>query len=138
MRWTEQDVADHMARVTGKTVEEFVQDLPKVERKSKYNAERVWMDGIYFDSKKEAGYYGELRLRALTGDIAGFMYHGKIVCAEGFGSELKASVYEPDFVVFNNDKTCEIVDTKGVETDTFKLKIKCIKSRYPKLDIVKK
>ena len=136
MYWTEKDVQAHLERYTGKTVNEFVNDLPRVEqRKNKYNAERVWMDGICFDSKKEAAYYGELKLRVLAGDIAGFMYHGKIICAEGLGSELKASTYEPDFVVVNNDKTCEIVDTKGVQTDVFKVKMKCIKNRYPRMEI---
>ena len=135
--WTEQDVLDHYRRYQGRkgTVEQFVSDLPRVERKQKYNAVKTWTDGICFDSAKEAAYYGELKLRVLTGDIAGFLHHGKIVCAEGAGKEHRALLYEPDFVVINNDKTCEIIDTKGMETYVFQAKMKDILARYPRMEI---
>lgn len=133
-RWTEQDVIDHYRRYHG-TVEQFVQDLPKVERRNKYNAVKTWTDGICFDSAKEAAYYGGLKLRVLAGDIAGFLYHGKMICAEGAGKEHRALLYEPDFVVIHNDGTCDIIDTKGFETDTFKAKMKSIRARYPRTEI---
>lgn len=43
--------------------------------------------------------------------------------------------YVADFVIFNNDGTCRIVDVKGVETDVFKLKMKMFKARFPQLEV---
>lgn len=43
--------------------------------------------------------------------------------------------YVADFVIFNNDGTCRIVDVKGVETDVFKLKMKMFKAQFPQLEV---
>ena len=63
------------------------------------------------------------------------MHHGCMVVAEGTGIEARAALYETDFVILHADGSYEIVDTKGVETDAFKLKIKALKSRYPGVKI---
>lgn len=68
------------------------------------------------------------------GDIAGFLYHGKMIVAEGVDGQAGVT-YEPDFVVLNNDNTYEIIDTKGVETQVFKTKIKVLRNRYPNVEI---
>ena len=130
MNWTEEEYQAFLSR-SGKAEKAKA----PAKRKNKYNARRTWTDGIYFDSRKEAEYYARLKLLHKAGAIAGFLYHGCIVVAEGVGSENRAALYETDFVILKKDGTYEIVDTKGVETDVFKLKVKALKARYPNVEI---
>ena len=106
------------------------------KKENKYHAHGLWLDGLRFDSEKEAGFYSRLKLLVRAGELDGFMYHGNIVCTEG-GNDAKsrATCYEPDFVLFLPDRTYRIIDTKGVETYPFKMKMKSIKERYPKIKI---
>jgi hypothetical protein len=47
--------------------------------------------------------------------------------------------YVVDFVVFYDDGEIEFIDTKGVETDTFKIKKREIEAIYPfKIKVVRK
>lgn len=47
--------------------------------------------------------------------------------------------YVVDFVVFYDDGTIKFVDTKGVETDTFKIKKREIEAIYPfEIEVVRK
>lgn len=48
----------------------------KKSRHNKYNAVKTQVDGIWFDSKMEAEYFGLLRLRKLAGEIE-FKIHPK-------------------------------------------------------------
>lgn len=105
------------------------------KKKSKYNAHKTWVDGVCFDSKKEAEYYEYLKVMQKAGQIDGFMYHGKIVCVYGNKSDRRAVTYETDFVILKPDGTYEIVDTKGFVTETFKLKMKALSEKYPKVKI---
>jgi hypothetical protein len=91
--------------------------------RSKYNAERVTIDGIKFDSKKEARFYMLLRQRQAAGDLLRF--HRQVTF------DLEGGIrYICDFQIFENDGTVHYVDTKGMETETFKLKRKQVKARY--------
>ena len=127
MNWTEDEYAAYLQK-TGKAT-------PSKPKRSKYGNRRVWVDGIPFDSQKEADYYCGLKLRVKAGEIDGFVYHGKIVVSEGEGQERRAALYEPDFIVLYPGRRYEIIDTKGVETQVFKLKIKGIYDKYPKLEV---
>lgn len=77
----------------------------KNPKKSKYGAKKTSIDGHTFDSKKEAEYYQELKLKLRAGAIKGFCLQPIFILADG----LK---YKADFIVFNNDNTTEIVDVK--------------------------
>ena len=48
------------------TIEDYKKYQEKTARKSKYGAIKTQIDGITFDSKKEADYYAELKLQVLT------------------------------------------------------------------------
>lgn len=108
--------------------------VKKPKKKNKYNAKRIKLDGICFDSQKEAEYYSNLKLLVRSGAIDGFTHHGNMIVAEGIDDE-RGSIYETDFIVFYPDGHYEVVDTKGVETDVFKVKMKVLKSRYPHVKI---
>ncbi len=102
--------------------------------KSKYNAKKISVDGITFDSQAEANYYCQLKILLKAGEIDGFCRQARFVVTEGKNGE-KGTEYVTDFVVFLPGGKYRIVDVKGVKTDVFKLKVKCLREKYPKLII---
>lgn len=104
-------------------------DKPKKKR-SKYNAVLTKVDGITFDSKREAEYYSELKLRQKAGEILGFSRQDQFVLDDA------GTTYRADFVIYYPDWRYQIVDVKGVKTDVFKLKMAMLRMRYPGLEVV--
>lgn len=133
MRWSEEEYQAYLQRRNS----EAPKEKTAKPRKNKYGAKKTWVDGICFDSVKEAEYYGSLKLLLRTGTIDGYLYHGKMVCTEGTDKENRATLYEPDFIVLFPDGTYKIVDTKSEATITqaFKLKMKCLREKFPKIQI---
>lgn len=129
--WTETEYADFLLR-TGRTPAEAPQKKPK---RSKYGAVKTWRDGICFDSVKEADYYEKCKLLHHAGELDGYLYHGKMVCAAGTDKDHRAVLYEPDFILLLPDGTYRIVDTKGVKTDEFRLKEKMLREKVPNVVI---
>lgn len=109
-------------------------NVPDGKKKSKYNSRKVRIDGIPFDSQKEADYYCQLKLFLQSGIIDGFCRQARFVVTAG-NDDTKATEYVTDFVIFYPDKTYRIVDVKGMETEVFKLKMKSLKEKYPKIKI---
>ena len=97
-------------------------------KKSKYGNKRVKVDGILFDSQKEADYYCDLKLMLKYGFILGFSIQCKFILQEG-DEKIKPICYIADFVVFYKDRTV-IIDTKGVRTDVYKLKKKMFEKKF--------
>ena len=134
--WTLDDVMKHNKRInSNKTmpktkVLDADEKLPTEKKKSKYNANKVEVDGIKFDSQKEAEYYKELKLRLQAGDIKGFCRQAEFVLANNVR-------YKADFVIFNDDGTADIVDVKGFKTETYKLKKKLFEDKFD-LKIIEK
>jgi hypothetical protein len=127
MNWTEQDYADYLKR-TG-------QASPEPEKKKpKYGNNKVIVDGIYFDSQLEADKYSELKLSLKMGVISGFCRQPEFILIEGLGLT-KPETYRADFIVFNLDGTCEIIDTKGIQTEVFRIKHKQFKQKFPRLEL---
>jgi len=96
------------------------------EKKSKYNNTRVKVDGISFDSQGEANYYWGLKLRRQAKDIKWFALQPRFILQDGD----KKIEYRADFIVAEKDGTVRVVDFKGFETDSFKLKRKLLESQY--------
>lgn len=126
MNWTEQEYAEYLKR-TGKASEPD-------KKKPKYNNNRVVVDGINFDSQLEADKYLDLKLQLRMGTIAGFCRQPEFILVEGLGME-KPVTYRADFIVFYNDGTYEIIDTKGFETDEFKRTKKLFRAKFPRLEL---
>lgn len=91
--------------------------------KSKYRNSPTTVDGIRFDSKKEAEYYKKLKLLQESGEVSFFLRQVPIHFSGG--------KYVADFLVVYADGTAKIVDVKGVETEVFKLKKRIIEAEYP-------
>lgn len=97
-------------------------------KRSKYGNQPTMVDGIKFDSKKEATRYGELKLMEKAGQISDLRVHTRW---ELFVNEQLICNYESDFdylsAVFGYRK---VEDTKGVRTAVFKLKKKLMMAIY--------
>lgn len=106
----------------------------KPKRRSKYNNKKTWVDGLCFDSKKEAAYYQDLVLLHQIGEIAGFSLQPEFVLVEG-NAEERAITYRADFIIFNLDGTFKIVDVKGYESEQWKRTFKQFRLKYPELDL---
>ena len=92
--------------------------VPEQKKRSKYNARKVRVDGIAFDSQAEANYYCRLKLLLRAGEIDGFCRQARFVVTEGRNGD-RGTEYVTDFVVFYPDGSYRIVDVKGVKTDAF-------------------
>lgn len=104
-------------------------------RYSKYNAKKVEIDGIKFDSKAEGEYYLHLKQQVTERQILGFERQKRMLLQEGFSVEgvkgkIRPIFYVVDFIITENDGTLTYVDVKGMETDVFKLKKKLFMKRY--------
>lgn len=123
-QWTREDVDRHNAKLGAK----MPAHVP-APQKSKYKNVRTVVDGERFDSRREAEYWVELKLRQDAGEISGLQRQAKfeLLCPTP-GSALSAIVahYVADFV-FNDLKTVKLCvqDIKGQkETAMFALKRK--------------
>ena len=106
----------------------------KNKRKSKYNNQRVTVDGYTFDSKMEAEYYHQLKLRKRANDIKDFKLQPRYLLQESFSKDAKRYnkiEYVADFEIIHNDGTIEVIDVKGVRTQVFNIKKKMFHKRYP-------
>lgn len=126
--------------ITGEEYLRLIQN--NTHRRNKYNNQKVEIDGYTFDSKMEAEYYSQLKLRKKARDIKGFKLQPRYLLQEGFsknGKRYNKIEYVADFEIIHNDGTIEVVDVKGVKTQVFNLKRKMFHKRYPyKLTLVTK
>lgn len=128
MRWTEEQYMEWLEEKGKKTARS------KPKKRSKYNNKKTWIDGICFDSKKEADYYSVLKTLHIAGEIKGFCRQPEFVLVEG-NVEERAITYKADFIVFHNDGRTEIIDVKGYETDQWKRTYKQFRLKYPELEL---
>lgn len=103
----------------------------KAKKPSKYNAKKVRIDGILFDSKLEGNRYLELKQLLSLGVISDLETHKKYpLIVNG----LEVTTYEADFV-YKKNGTEVVEDTKGFLTKEYKIKKKLMKAIYNK-DII--
>lgn len=97
-----------------------------VTKKNKYGNYVTRVDGIRFDSKKEAAYYEQLKLRQLAGEVLYWLRQVPVHLPGG-------TRYVVDFLVFFVDqgRAPEYVDVKGRETPMFRVKRREVEHHYP-------
>ena len=108
---------------------------------NKYRNQETVIDGIKFQSKKEANRYCELKLLEKAKEIEELKLQPKFILQEGFkkdGVTYRAITYVADFSYIHKGKMI-VQDVKGVETEVFKLKRKLFEYKYPdlKLELIK-
>lgn len=94
------------------------------QKRNKYGAKVTYVDGIRFDSMREARYYQALRLRQAAGEIRYFLRQVPIHLPGG----TKLVV---DFMVVEADGRIRFVDAKGRQTPVFRLKKREVEHHYP-------
>ena len=96
------------------SIEDYKNFTDSKKRKTKYRANKTSVDGHTFDSKKEAEYYCELKLRLQAKEINGFCLQPTFMLAPG----LK---YKADFIVFNSDNSYEMINEPKYRKEKYKL-----------------
>ena len=95
---------------------------------NKYHATRTVVDGITFDSKREAARYAELKLMQRAGLISDLRRQVKYELIPKQQGE-RAVSYIADFVYSENGQTV-VEDVKGVRTPVYKIKKKLMLWRH--------
>lgn len=103
--------------------------------RSKYHAKRTSVDGITFDSKREADRYLVLKSMEEDGTIEDLRRQVRYELVPAFdmdGKHYRAVYYVADFVYRENGHEV-IEDVKGMKTDVYRLKNKLFARRYGKV-----
>ena len=107
---------------------------------SKYHSKKVMVDGITFDSKKEANRYCELRLLEKAGKIKDLQLQQQFILQPPFrknGKLIRAITYVADFVYYDIERMKNVVeDVKGYKTKEYMLKRKMFEYKFPDLTII--
>lgn len=109
---------------------------------SKYKARSVEVDGIRFDSKKEASYYRIYKMQLSAGQIKSLELQPKyelIPKHRRRGKAVRSMSYYADFEIEHLDGRVEIIDVKAsatFKTDVYKMKKKLFEYLYPDKEIV--
>lgn len=104
---------------------------------NKYGNRKVVIDGIKFDSMREAAVYQDFVRMLKSGVIEELRLQVPFILQEGFKDENGACrpiKYIADFVVTHSDGLIEVIDVKGYETDVFKLKWKMLRKVMKHMD----
>jgi len=97
------------------------------KRLHKYGAKRTWVDGIAFDSKAEAAYYSQLKLRDRLGEVTDVKLQEPFVVFGPKGQVI--CTWKADFTFWDvKEKRKRVIDVKGVQTPLFKLKKKLVEA----------
>lgn len=115
-----------------KTRIEEIADEENVEKRSKYSSAKTDVDGITFDSKKEAEFYAELKLRERAGEIFHLRLQPRYLLQEAFkyeGKQYNKMEYVADFEYIENGETV-VIDVKGFKTAVYMLKKKLFLYKY--------
>ncbi|MGH8052512.1 MAG: DUF1064 domain-containing protein [Stenotrophomonas sp.] len=100
-------------------------ELPAASvKRRKYGNLITTVDGIRFDSKKEAGYYEQLKLRQRSGEVHFWLRQVPVHLPGG-------TKYVLDFVVFLKTGEVQFVDVKGRETKEFRIKKREVEHHFP-------
>lgn len=94
---------------------------------SKYRAVKVVVNGVRFDSKKEARRWQELQLLEAAGKISDLQRQVNFPLSVNCK---KICTYRADFTYRQGDRAV-VEDAKGYQTDVFKIKWKLLQLLYP-------
>lgn len=114
-------------------------------RRPKYRNKKVYVDGIVFDSIKEATRYRELRLLERAGAISELRRQVKYILIPAQrepdtigpkGGKIKGKLlerevaYYADFVYLDEHGNTIVEDAKGIRTEVYKIKRKLMLQNY--------
>lgn len=95
---------------------------------SKYSNRKIEVDGIVFDSKKEAKVYSELKCLLNANEIKKFerQVTFTLIPSQKINGKIveRPVQYKADFVVHHNDGETAVIDAKGMRTPAYVIKRK--------------
>jgi len=110
--------------------------MEKRQKTMKYHNQKTKVNGIVFDSWKEAGRYQELLLLLQTGKISGLKLQETFVLQNGYttpkGQRIRAITYRADFTYTDGkgQKVVEDVKSAGTRTREYAIKRKLMQERF--------
>ena len=116
--------------------EEEYKDLLKTKKKkkkSKYKAVKTEINGIEFDSKKEARRYKELKILEKADEIKSLELQPRFLLQEKFkynGKTVRKIEYVADFRYIDEKGNTIVEDVKGMKTEVYKIKKKIFLKIY--------
>lgn len=100
--------------------------LPSKKKPNKFNASKTTVDNITFDSKREAAYYSELKIREKAGEVTGVEMQRPFALLGSNGTLM--ATFRADFCFWDNTAgRFRCIDVKGFDTPVGKLKRKMMK-----------
>lgn len=99
-------------------------------RQKKYKNATCFVDGIRFDSRREADYYGQLKIEKKAKLIKDFE---RQVSFELRCNNFLICRHVVDFLVTNLDGSYEVREVKGFATDLWAIKKKLFEATYPEI-----
>lgn len=104
----------------------------------KYKSSKITIDGYTFDSRDESRFYEHLLTLKAKEEILNFELQPKYTLIPSFkkyGKTHRAMTYTPDFMVYHNDGSVELVDVKGFSTQQGELRRKLFDYKFPDLKL---
>ena len=105
----------------------------KKKKKSKYKAVKTKVNGIKFDSKKEARRYKELKILEKADEIKSLELQPRFLLQEKFkynGKTIRKIEYVADFRYIDEKGNTVVEDVKGMKTEVYKIKKKIFLKKY--------
>lgn len=104
-------------------------------KKKKYRSQKTEVDGIVFDSRKEARRYKELSILEQAGEITNLERQKTYVLIPSQKDETGKVIERPckyvaDFVYVDGSGNTVVEDTKGIRTTAYVIKRKLMLERY--------
>jgi hypothetical protein len=113
------------------SVAQYLATNPRQDRRSKYGNLKTEYKGYVYMSKKEAEYAMKLDFLMKASKISErVVSYEKQVPFQIIMNDIKICKYLADFKVFYADGRVEIIDVKGVRTQTYTLKKKLVEAQY--------
>ena len=103
------------------------------KKRNKYGAVKTEVDGIVFDSKKEARRYTELKAMEKAGEITNLQRQKRYTLQPAFelnGKKIREIAYISDFEYDDKDGQHHTVDVKGKILPVFKIKAKLFAYKF--------
>lgn len=108
---------------------------PEKKKGQKYHAKKIEVDGIVFDSRKEAKRYKELDILLKAGEIKNLERQKTYTLIPSQKDENGKVIERPckyvaDFVYEDKDGKAIVEDTKGIRTTAYVIKRKLMLERF--------
>lgn len=104
-----------------------------MSKRTKYHNKKVYVNGIKFDSAKEAMRYRQLKMLEETGEIILLELQVPFELQEKYtinDRNVRAIKYVADFAYIDKNGKTHVEDVKGMRTEVYKLKKKLFEHKY--------